>query len=309
MRRRTRRSSSSPSRYEVIVPIFPGFEESEGLDRSTGWRTRSSTCSTCGRSSGSTRRRSSGCRSAAGWRSSSRPGTRSGSSKLVLVNPVGLYLDEAPMAEMFGRTPGELADMLFADQELPDRRGDAPDGRVRRRRRQGDRDPARVRPADVEGARRDRPARLGPVPAQPEAARPAAAHHRADADRRRRAGRPRADGLRRDVRRRDPRRAPRGDRGRRALVAVREARRAHRARSPATFLVGRRRRSARWADSPPRAAARARPGSPGSRGAGRGGSRGPRRPRRGHGCRNARALRRSWSRVPSGPAMDSSRSA
>ena len=35
--------------------------------------------------------------------------------------------------------------------------------------------------------------------------------------------------VRRDLRRRDPRRAPRGDRGRRALAAVREARRAHRA--------------------------------------------------------------------------------
>jgi pimeloyl-ACP methyl ester carboxylesterase len=35
---------------------------------------------------------------------------------LVLVNPVGLHLDDAPIAEMFGRSPAELALMLFADQ-------------------------------------------------------------------------------------------------------------------------------------------------------------------------------------------------
>ena len=77
--------------------------------------------------------------------------------------------------------PGELADMLFADQSYPIAAAmhamDAFAGDVGQR----DRDPARVRAADVEGARRDRAPRLGPVPAQPEAARPAAAHHRADA--------------------------------------------------------------------------------------------------------------------------------
>src|SRR5260370_40522755 len=39
--------------------------------------------------------------------------------KMVLVNPVGVYIDGAPMAEMFGRTPAELAEMLFADQSHP----------------------------------------------------------------------------------------------------------------------------------------------------------------------------------------------
>ena len=38
---------------------------------------------------------------------------------LVLVNPVGLHLDDAPIAEMFGRSPAELAEMLFADQTHP----------------------------------------------------------------------------------------------------------------------------------------------------------------------------------------------
>jgi pimeloyl-ACP methyl ester carboxylesterase len=39
--------------------------------------------------------------------------------RLVLVNPVGLHLDDAPIQEMFGRSPGELAEMMFADQEHP----------------------------------------------------------------------------------------------------------------------------------------------------------------------------------------------
>ena len=38
---------------------------------------------------------------------------------LVLVNAVGLYLADAPVAELFGRSPAELAEMLFADQSHP----------------------------------------------------------------------------------------------------------------------------------------------------------------------------------------------
>ena len=39
--------------------------------------------------------------------------------RLVVVNPVGLYLPDAPIAEMFGRSPAELAEMLFVDQHHP----------------------------------------------------------------------------------------------------------------------------------------------------------------------------------------------
>ena len=213
----------------------PASRSPRGSSRSTGWKTRSSTCSTSGRSSASTRRRSSGSRSAAGSRSSSRPGIRRRSSKMVLVNPVGLHLDEAPIAEMFGRTPGELADMLFADQSYPLAAAmhamDAFAGDVGKETEI----PLELVLPMWKALGATARARLGPVPAQPEAARPPAAHHRADADRRRSAGRSRPADLRGDVRRGDPRRAPRGDRGRRALAAVREARRA-RPRSSATFL-------------------------------------------------------------------------
>lgn len=38
---------------------------------------------------------------------------------LVLISAAGLWLDEAPMAEMFGRLPGEMAELLFWNQDQP----------------------------------------------------------------------------------------------------------------------------------------------------------------------------------------------
>jgi pimeloyl-ACP methyl ester carboxylesterase len=39
--------------------------------------------------------------------------------RLVLISAAGLWLDEAPMAEMFGRLPGEMAELLFWNQDHP----------------------------------------------------------------------------------------------------------------------------------------------------------------------------------------------
>jgi pimeloyl-ACP methyl ester carboxylesterase len=39
--------------------------------------------------------------------------------RLVLVNPAGLYLPEAPVTDIFGKPPAELAEVLFADQSHP----------------------------------------------------------------------------------------------------------------------------------------------------------------------------------------------
>jgi pimeloyl-ACP methyl ester carboxylesterase len=39
--------------------------------------------------------------------------------RLVLVDAVGLWIDEAPIGELFGSTPPELATMLFHDQNHP----------------------------------------------------------------------------------------------------------------------------------------------------------------------------------------------
>lgn len=105
--------------HEVIIPLLPGFGESEGaehidaidddvfvlldlwdeleLDRPVvtglslgGWLALELAC---------------------------RHPERVGS--LVLVNSVGLYLPEAPIAELFGRPLGELAEILFYDQAHP----------------------------------------------------------------------------------------------------------------------------------------------------------------------------------------------
>jgi len=105
--------------YEVLVPMFPGFAESEGIDEIDGvedavfhlldlWDVLGLDAPpVLGLSLG-------------GWLAlelATRYPDRV--SRMVLVNPVGIFIPGHPMAEMFGRTPGELADMLFADQEYP----------------------------------------------------------------------------------------------------------------------------------------------------------------------------------------------
>lgn len=105
--------------FAVTVPVFPGFGESEGIEQIDGmedavfhlidvWDLLDLDAPVVvGLSLG-------------GWLGvelATRYPEKVG--RLVLVNPVGLYLPEAPMAEMFGRTPAELAEMLFADQSHP----------------------------------------------------------------------------------------------------------------------------------------------------------------------------------------------
>jgi pimeloyl-ACP methyl ester carboxylesterase len=105
--------------YEVLVPMFPGFAESEGIDEIAGvedavfhlldlWDLLGlESPPVLGLSLG-------------GWLALELA-TRYPEkvSKMVLVNPVGICIPGHPMAEVFGRTPGELADMLFADQDSP----------------------------------------------------------------------------------------------------------------------------------------------------------------------------------------------
>jgi pimeloyl-ACP methyl ester carboxylesterase len=105
--------------FEVIAPIFPGFGESEGIESIDGmddavfhlldlWDVLGLDApAVLGTSLG-------------GWMAvelATRYPDRV--ERMVLVNPVGLYLPDAPMAEMFGRSPAELAEMLFVDQEHP----------------------------------------------------------------------------------------------------------------------------------------------------------------------------------------------
>jgi pimeloyl-ACP methyl ester carboxylesterase len=105
--------------YEVLVPIFPGFAESEGLESIDGMEDAVFHLLDLWEILGLDAPPVMGM-SLGGWMAlelATRYPERV--SKLVLINAVGLHLDEAPVNELFGRTPGELADMLFADQNHP----------------------------------------------------------------------------------------------------------------------------------------------------------------------------------------------
>ncbi len=105
--------------FEVVAPVFPGFGESEGIEEIDGiedavfhlldlWAVLELDAPAV-----------LGC-SLGGWMAlelAVRYPERVG--RMVLVNSVGLYLPEAPIAELFGRSPAELAGMLFVDQQHP----------------------------------------------------------------------------------------------------------------------------------------------------------------------------------------------
>ena len=105
--------------HTVYVPVFPGFGESEGLEHIDGMEDavfhlldvldalalRAPTV--IGLSLG-------------GWMAAelaTRAPERVG--RLVLASPVGLRIEGAPVPDLFGRRPGELAEDLYADQSHP----------------------------------------------------------------------------------------------------------------------------------------------------------------------------------------------
>lgn len=104
---------------EVIAPVFPGFSESEGIEAIDDMedavyhvldvldRLGLDQPALVGLSLG-------------GWMAAevaARYPERT--SALVLVNPVGLYLPEAPIPDIFRGRGDELAELLFADQSQP----------------------------------------------------------------------------------------------------------------------------------------------------------------------------------------------
>ena len=104
---------------EVVAPVFPGFGSSEGLEGIDDIEDASfhildvldhldmAMCDVVGLSLGGWM----GAELAVRWPERVR--------RLVLVNPVGLYVEGAPIREIFGRPLDELADDLFADPEFP----------------------------------------------------------------------------------------------------------------------------------------------------------------------------------------------
>ncbi len=105
--------------FTVVAPVFPGFGESEGIEHIDDMedavfhlvdvfdRVGLQSPTIVGMSLGA-------------WMAlelATRYPERV--SKLVLINPVGLYIEGAPITEIFGRTPAELAEDMFADQSHP----------------------------------------------------------------------------------------------------------------------------------------------------------------------------------------------
>lgn len=110
---------SLAERFEVLAPIFPGFGESEGIDEIDDMDDAVFHLLDLWELLGLDAPRVLGC-SLGGWMAlelAVRYPERVG--RQVVVNPVGLYLEDAPVAEMFGRSPAELAHMLFVDQSHP----------------------------------------------------------------------------------------------------------------------------------------------------------------------------------------------
>ena len=103
----------------VVAPVFPGFGSSEGLEHIDDIedaafhvldvldRLGITACDLVGASLGGWM----AAELAVRWPERVR--------RMVLVNPVGLWVQGAPITEIFGRHPGELAGELFADPDHP----------------------------------------------------------------------------------------------------------------------------------------------------------------------------------------------
>jgi pimeloyl-ACP methyl ester carboxylesterase len=105
--------------HTVYVPVFPGFGESEGLDQIDGVEDAAFHLLDVLDALGLPAPVVIGL-SLGGWLAAelaTRAPERVG--RLVLVSPVGLRIEGAPVPELFGRRPGELAEDLYADQSHP----------------------------------------------------------------------------------------------------------------------------------------------------------------------------------------------
>jgi pimeloyl-ACP methyl ester carboxylesterase len=104
---------------DVIAPMFPGFGESEGIEQIDDMEDAVFHLLDLFDALGLRAPVVMGL-SLGGWMAAELA-TRypDRASKLVLVNPAGLYIKGAEIKDIFGRTPGEMARDLFADQSFP----------------------------------------------------------------------------------------------------------------------------------------------------------------------------------------------
>jgi pimeloyl-ACP methyl ester carboxylesterase len=106
-------------RVEVFAPMFCGFENSEGIEQIDDMEDAVYHLLDLFDRLGLDAPTVSGL-SLGGWMAAelaSRYPERVG--RLVLVNPAGLYLPGAEIRDIFGRSPSEMADDLFADHDHP----------------------------------------------------------------------------------------------------------------------------------------------------------------------------------------------
>ncbi len=105
--------------FDVVVPMFPGFGESEGIDQIDDIEDAVFHLLDVMDTLGVARPAFMGM-SLGGWLAA-EVATRYPErvSSLILVNPAGLYLKGHEIGEIFNRSPGELAAVLFADQSHP----------------------------------------------------------------------------------------------------------------------------------------------------------------------------------------------
>ena len=108
--------------FEVLAPIFPGFGESEGVEEIDGMDDAVFHLLDLWDLLGLDAPAVVGC-SLGGWMAvelAVRYPERVG--RMVLVNPVGLYLADAPVAEMFGRSPPSWPTCCSSTRPIPSRR-------------------------------------------------------------------------------------------------------------------------------------------------------------------------------------------
>jgi pimeloyl-ACP methyl ester carboxylesterase len=110
--------------FDVIAPMFPGFGESQGIEQIDDIEDAVfhllDVLDALALGSDPTVAPAVVGTSLGGWMAAelaSRYPERVKS--LVLINPAGLHIDGAPIKEIFGRQPDELAEDLFADQSHP----------------------------------------------------------------------------------------------------------------------------------------------------------------------------------------------
>jgi pimeloyl-ACP methyl ester carboxylesterase len=105
--------------FEVVAPLFPGFGESEGIEQIDDIEDAAFHLADVIGAIGGDRPIGVGLSLGAWLALEVAVRWPETFAALVLVNPVGLYIEGATIGEIFGRAPNELAEALFYDQTHP----------------------------------------------------------------------------------------------------------------------------------------------------------------------------------------------